>query len=273
MAVTAAVLRPLENASAKVRERVAHLLRLGRRKIVKSCLIRKGRRAVPIALGILLLCQAVATAGHLPVEVYLFPDDGAEEAVLHELQGAHDTLDVAAHSFTSQAIAEVLAELGRKGVKVRLLLDGVQRLDPSVDSVPLAQSGVVVKFYEGPGRMYNRFTVVDGKTLMLGSFPEGFLPGSANQDNLIVVRDPEIVALYLTRFEAQWQSTGNCGHGHAFYVSKQARTFYYCETDPAWKDLKPENLLRYESEKTLRADFPKLVLHKTCEERAEGPQG
>jgi micrococcal nuclease len=51
---------------------------------------------------------------------------------------------------------------------------------------------------------------------------------------------------------------------HAFYVSSQAKTKYYCDTDSAWKNLSPSNLLKFANEQELRAKFPKLTLNKSC---------
>jgi micrococcal nuclease len=51
---------------------------------------------------------------------------------------------------------------------------------------------------------------------------------------------------------------------HAFYLSKMAKTKYYCDTDDTWKNLSQTNLLRYESEEKLKKDFPKLTLNKPC---------
>lgn len=51
---------------------------------------------------------------------------------------------------------------------------------------------------------------------------------------------------------------------YKFYVSSQAKTKYYCETDSAWKNLSPANLLMYESEGALKANFPTLILNKPC---------
>lgn len=52
--------------------------------------------------------------------------------------------------------------------------------------------------------------------------------------------------------------------GYKFYVSSKAKTKYYCETDSAWENLSPSNLLMYESEAELKTDFPNLVLNQPC---------
>ncbi len=52
--------------------------------------------------------------------------------------------------------------------------------------------------------------------------------------------------------------------GYAFYVSSQAKTKYYCETDSAWKNLSPANLLKFTSEQELKVKYPNLILNKGC---------
>ncbi len=51
---------------------------------------------------------------------------------------------------------------------------------------------------------------------------------------------------------------------HLFYVSSQAKSKYYCDTDPAWHNLSPANLLTYTSEEALKNDFPNLILNEPC---------
>lgn len=53
-------------------------------------------------------------------------------------------------------------------------------------------------------------------------------------------------------------------YSHTFYVSSEAKSKYYCDTDSAWKNLSQANLREYSSETSLRIDFPNLVLNKPC---------
>jgi hypothetical protein len=53
---------------------------------------------------------------------------------------------------------------------------------------------------------------------------------------------------------------------HRFVVSKRAKKYYYCDTDPAWRDLSAANLEWYDSEEALRAQYPNLVLHAPCKD-------
>lgn len=59
-------------------------------------------------------------------------------------------------------------------------------------------------------------------------------------------------------------NNNNSTTSYKFYVSSNAKSKYYCETDPAWENLSKANLLEYTSEEELKADFPNLVLNQAC---------
>jgi hypothetical protein len=54
-------------------------------------------------------------------------------------------------------------------------------------------------------------------------------------------------------------------HTHRFVVSTRARSCYYCDTDSEWKGLSAANLRWYDSERALKADYPRLTLHEPCD--------
>lgn len=54
--------------------------------------------------------------------------------------------------------------------------------------------------------------------------------------------------------------------GYAFYVSSRAKSKYYCETDSAWKNLSPANLLKFTSEQELKTKYPNLTLNAACKD-------
>ena len=51
---------------------------------------------------------------------------------------------------------------------------------------------------------------------------------------------------------------------HVFYVSSEAKTLYYCDTDTAWQSLARSNLLTFTSEAALLKAMPGLTLHEPC---------
>lgn len=61
------------------------------------------------------------------------------------------------------------------------------------------------------------------------------------------------------------QPTNSQPTGHTFYTSSyHTATFYYCDTDEAWKGLKPEYLKSFPSEKELLDAYPTRKFHEPC---------
>lgn len=60
------------------------------------------------------------------------------------------------------------------------------------------------------------------------------------------------------------KSSDSTDKSHVFYVSKKAKSKYYCDTDSSWKKLSKSNLLKYDSEEKVKKDFPKMVINKPC---------
>lgn len=50
---------------------------------------------------------------------------------------------------------------------------------------------------------------------------------------------------------------------HRFVASSKAKKYYYCDTDPAWHDLSPKNLLWFDTEEEAR-HATGMVLHAPC---------
>lgn len=51
------------------------------------------------------------------------PHQGASDLIIKTIANARESIDVAAYSFTSMAIAEALINAHRKGIEVRVVLD------------------------------------------------------------------------------------------------------------------------------------------------------
>src|SRR5688500_15215372 len=60
------------------------------------------------------------------IRVYFSPRGGAAEAVIHAINGATQSLDVAVYSVTHAEIAKAIVDAHKRGVKVRIVLDRMQ---------------------------------------------------------------------------------------------------------------------------------------------------
>ena len=132
-----------------------------------------------------------------PHEVYFSPEGGCTEAVVREVGKARSTLRVQAYSFTSAPIAKALVDAHRRGVKVEVLLDKSQRRERYTAADFLVHAGVPTYIDSRHAIAHDKVMVVDGKTVLTGSFNFTKAAEESNAENLLVLRDEALAAKYV----------------------------------------------------------------------------
>jgi phosphatidylserine/phosphatidylglycerophosphate/cardiolipin synthase-like enzyme len=159
--------------------------------------IQSTRTVYAIALLCCALCSARVSAD--PLSVYFSPNGGCTEAIVEEVGKAKKTVRVQAYSFTSDTIAQALVAAKKRGVDVEAILDKTDR-GSAVDI--MVDGGIPTYMDPMHPIAHNKVIVIDGQTVLTGSF--NFTPSAENRnaENLLVVRDPPIAAKYA----ANWQT-------------------------------------------------------------------
>jgi phosphatidylserine/phosphatidylglycerophosphate/cardiolipin synthase-like enzyme len=135
-------------------------------------------------------------------EVYFSPRGGCTEAVVREVGKARKTVWVQAYSFTSAPIARALVEASRRGVKVRVILDRSQRSERYTAADFLAHAGIPVYIDARHAIAHDKVMVIDGRTVLTGSFNFTKSAEENNSENLLVLREPGLVL----RYADHWRS-------------------------------------------------------------------
>jgi len=137
-----------------------------------------------------------------PVQVYFSPRGGCTEAIVAALRGAKRTLLVQAYSFTSAPIAGAVKAAHDRGVEVRVLLDRSQRTERYSSSTFLLHAGVPTWIDAAHAIAHNKVMVIDGATVLTGSF--NFTKGAEerNAENLLIIKDAALAGLYADNWES-----------------------------------------------------------------------
>ena len=140
------------------------------------------------------------TAG--TTEIYYAPVSNLEKIDVDLIRSAKSVIDLAAYSLTDWRVIEALNEAQRHGVAIRIVLDPSQRhayekFDGLVDIVRVKRPGPI---------MHLKAYAVDGTILRTGS--ANLSPsGLKQQDNdLVLIRDPQAAATFELRFEQVWDA-------------------------------------------------------------------
>ena len=166
------------------------------------------RRSVLILLLIVGLAgcripgaQAPASGTSVPAwQVCFSPQGGCTELVVQTLAQAKQTVLVQAYSFTSAPIAKALVAAKKRGVTVEVILDKSQRTKHYSEADFLAHAGIPVRIDAVHAIAHNKVMVIDGETVITGSFNFTTAAEQHNAENLLVLHDPVLAASY----EANW---------------------------------------------------------------------
>ena len=163
-------------------------------------------------VGVLLLAVAAAHAflatRHFLrrepwVTAHFSPRGGCAAAVVAAIASARSEVLVQAYSFTCPEIAAALAAAAGRRVRVVVLLDRSNEAETYSELGDLQQHGVEVWIDAAHAIAHNKVIVIDGRTVVTGSFNFTRQAEHENAENLLILRDyRELAALYRANFHA-----------------------------------------------------------------------
>jgi phosphatidylserine/phosphatidylglycerophosphate/cardiolipin synthase-like enzyme len=166
----------------------------------RTRLARDARRELPDDPQV-LATPAAATSGRGNIAVYFSPGGGCTDAIVAEINSAKETLDVQAYTFTSTPIASAVKTAFERGVKVRVLLDKSQRTESYSAATYLYNGKVPVWIDDRHAIAHNKVMLIDGKTIITGSFNFTQAAERDNAENLLIIHDePKLFSAYSNNF-------------------------------------------------------------------------
>ncbi len=147
--------------------------------------------------------------------VYFSPRGGCTDAIIRELNNAKSSVLVQAYSFTSAPIAKALLNAHKRKVRVEVILDKSQKTQKYSSATFLFNSGIPAKIDSVHQIAHNKIMVIDGETVITGSFNFTKAAEESNAENLLVIRDKKLADLYTKN----WQDHDR--HSEVYVSSRQ----------------------------------------------------
>lgn len=154
-----------------------------------------------VCLAALLSGPAWADGTNPAWAVYFSPQGGCTEAIIKELQAAQTNIQIQAYSFTSDAIAKALLVAQKKGVHVRIILDKSQRTEKYSAADFLSHAGIETLIDAQHAIAHNKVMIIDGATVITGSFNFTKAAENSNAENLLIIHDATLAGMYLQNWE------------------------------------------------------------------------
>ena len=135
------------------------------------------------------------------VAVYFSPKGGCTEAIIKELEKAKSSILVQAYSFTSAPIAKGLLTAHKSGIKVEVILDKSQRTEKYSSADFMSNQGIPTKIDAIHAIAHNKVLIIDGETVITGSFNFTKAAEEKNAENLLVIRDKVLAEKYIKNWQ------------------------------------------------------------------------
>lgn len=164
---------------------------------------RMRKPTIALLSAILLAVTLIGAGPSAPppaIDVYFSPKGGCTEAIVKEIGQAKRELKLQAYSFTSSPIAQAIAQAQDRGVKVTVMLDDSQRTEKYTGATYLQNHQVPVLIDAKHAIAHNKIILIDGATVITGSFNFTKAAEESNAENLLVIRDPRLAEKYLANF-------------------------------------------------------------------------
>ena len=142
------------------------------------------------------------------IEVAFSPNGGGAGLIIRTIGEAKKTIQVQAYSFTNADIAKALLEAHKRGVNVRVVLDKSQETEKYTSATFLANAGVPVRIDDDFAIAHSKIMILDGETVITGSFNFTKAAEERNAENVLVIRgNKELAKLYLQNWQWRWDAS------------------------------------------------------------------
>ena len=157
-----------------------------------------------LAVVTLVGAAAVSRSEQPEIQVFFSRVDQPRDAISQALGGASATVHIAMYYFTDRGLADAIIRARQRGVLVYVYLDRSQVQQQYSQARYLVAGGVPVRISSNRAIMHNKFAVVDGSTVLTGSYNWTAAADQKNDENLVVIHRADIAVRYKQRFAGFW---------------------------------------------------------------------
>lgn len=148
--------------------------------------------------------RAEFTQDGVPIGVYFSAEDDVIGKILATIQSAQTSIHFMTFSFTVDEIGQALIAQAADGVDVSGIFERTGSQTQFSELTPLFCAGLSVRQDGNPFVLHHKVFIIDGKTVLSGSFNVSANATNSNDENLISITDPDLAAQYLAEFDRRW---------------------------------------------------------------------
>ncbi len=147
--------------------------------------------------------QSVNVSG-TPIQALFAAEDDVVEHILPYLENAQSSIRFYAFSFTHDAMGEVMRNRAEAGVDVMGVFEKVGSSTEYSELGAMYCAGMAVRRDGNLSFLHHKVIVVDGHIVITGSLNFSDNGNDSNDENVLIIDNPEIAMLYIREFNRIW---------------------------------------------------------------------
>jgi len=148
--------------------------------------------------------QTTNVDGSVIKVIFTSEDPALEDAIIPIVNSATRTIRFLAFSYTDYPLANAMIQRSQNGVNVAGVFDKTQSGGQGAEIGTLLCAQVPVRQDGNPQFMHNKIIVVDERYVITGSLNYSTSAETSNDENVIIIDNPDIAKLYMQDFERIW---------------------------------------------------------------------
>jgi len=151
------------------------------------------------------LAEQSAVVNGSPIQVVFTSEDHAiEESIIPIVNSATRSIRFLTFSYTDFPLAQAMIQRAQNGVNVAGVFEKVGSDTEAAELKTLFCAQVPVRRDGNGGFMHNKVIVVDERFVITGSLNFSTNAETSNDENVIIIDNPDIAKLYMQDFERVW---------------------------------------------------------------------
>ena len=151
------------------------------------------------------LAEQSIVVNEIPIQVIFTSEDHAlEQTIVPLVSTATSSIRFLAFSFTDFPLADAMIQRAAQGVSVAGVIDKTQSGGQGSELATLFCARLPVRQDGNPQFMHNKVIIIDERYVVTGSLNFSTSADESNDENVIIIDNPDIARLYLQDFERVW---------------------------------------------------------------------
>ena len=162
------------------------------------------RRTIAIFMLIICIsCNASTFNKKTHYDVCFTPGDNCDVIIANTINHAESLILIQAYHLTNKKIIEAILDKNKSGVTINILLDKTALKEATI----FKENGINVLIDHKPRIAHNKVIIIDGKTVVTGSFNFTESAQHSNAENVIIIDNKALAKKYTANYKSRYKES------------------------------------------------------------------